>query len=59
MRPGQEAAGDMGTFVCLQQPGPGEDVPHQAPDQTDQLDALHGALLVNTLHMYDDVKAHL
>ena len=32
---GQEAAGQMGTSVCLQQPGPGKDIPNQTPDQTD------------------------
>ena len=59
MKPGQEAAGQMGTSICPQQPGPRKDIPHQALDQTDQLDALQGALPANTSYMYDDVKAHL
>ena len=59
MRPNQTAAGQIGTSVHLQQPVPRKDVPHQAPDWTDQLDTLQGALLVNTPHMYDDVKAYL
>ena len=58
-RSGQEVVGQMGTPVCLQQPGPRKDIPHQTPDQIDQLDALQRALLVNTSHMYDDVEAHL
>ena len=49
----------MGTSVCPQQPGPRKDVSHQAPDLPDQLDALQGALPVNTPHMYDDMKAYL
>ena len=32
IRPGQEAAGQTGTAVCLQQPGPRKDIPHQAAD---------------------------
>ena len=31
-RSGQEAAGQMGTPVCPQQPGPWENIPHQAPN---------------------------
>ena len=47
-RSGQEAADQMGTPVCLQQPGPGKDVPNQTLDQTDQPDAFQGVLPVNT-----------
>ena len=31
-RPGQEAAGQMGTSVCPQWPGPRKDIPNQTPD---------------------------
>ena len=58
-RSGQEAAGQMGTPVSLQWPGPGEDIPHQAPNWIDQPDTLQRVLLDNTLHIYNDVKAHL
>ena len=51
MRPGQEAAGQMGTSVCLQQPGHREDIPHHTPDWTDWLDTLQGGLPVNTPHI--------
>ena len=59
MRPGQKAAGQMGTSICTWQPGPEEDIHHQALDLTDQPHALQGVLPVNTPHMYNDMKAHL
>ena len=47
-RSGQEAAGQMGMPICLQWPGSRKDIPHQAPNQIDWLDALQRALQANT-----------
>ena len=44
----QEAAGQMGTSVFPQWPGPGEDVPDQTSNWTDWLDAFQRVLLVKT-----------
>ena len=49
----------MGTPVYLQWLGPWKDIPHQTPNRVDRPDALQRALLANTPHMYNDVKAHL
>ena len=58
-RLGQEAASQMGKPVCLQWPGPRKDILHQTPDQIEWLDTLQRVSLVNTPHMYNDVKVHL
>ena len=56
---GQGAATQMGTPICLQQPGPRQNLLYQAPDQVGRSDSLQRALLAYTPHMYDDWKAHL
>ena len=58
-RTGQGAATQMGTPICLQWPGPRQNLFDQALNWVNRPDALQGALPMYTPHMYDDVKAHL
>ena len=56
---GQGAATQMGAPICLQQPGPGQNLLDQASDWVDTSDTLQEALPCITPHMYNNVKAHL
>ena len=55
----QGAATQIGIPICLQQPGPGQDILDQAPDQVDISNSTQGALSTYTPHMHDDIKTHI
>ena len=57
----QEQARELlpkGAPICPQQPGSGQNICDQGPDQVDGSDTLQGALPIYMSHMYDDVRAH-